>query len=129
MSFEGYYVAFCKNGHEFGCDVYDFSVSGDKCPKCSEKVYYFHIVDQTNGDPAYEDDFFLGEYLAHVMGPMVKRMAKMEDILKEINEDPPTDVDIYNDSEYCKFCGSYSWEDHDEDCTLMKIRKVLDDVL
>jgi len=49
MSYEGYVVYYCKNGHRLGTkDAYEEDVP-EGCDICGEKDYVFDSVDQTNG--------------------------------------------------------------------------------
>jgi len=50
MSYEGYVVYYCKNGHRVGSrDFYDYLDEYSNCPDCGEKITYENHVDQTNG--------------------------------------------------------------------------------
>jgi len=53
MSFEGYYQCMCKNGH-YWTEELQYSYAEDelkdcKCYKCNEEVYWWNLVDTTNG--------------------------------------------------------------------------------
>ncbi len=53
MSYEGYELWLCKNGHIHECDCYMSSNSSEwKCPSCNaEREDGFFSVDETNGLP------------------------------------------------------------------------------
>jgi len=49
MSYEGYYVYYCENGHKvITKDAYDSPPDGP-CPICKSKEYLFDSIDLTNG--------------------------------------------------------------------------------
>lgn len=62
MSYEGYTIYLCANGHKFSYDVYNdpFEYSGI-CPICVEKIAWRYGVDQTNG-PGEEPVFDVHTY-------------------------------------------------------------------
>ena len=49
MSYEGYEVHFCTNGHITTIDVYDDALKC--CPECSSSIQHVGHVDETNGLP------------------------------------------------------------------------------
>ena len=48
MSFEGYELFVCPDGHRWSQDVYDSHP--EKCPHCSKGPAWSCLIDQTNGD-------------------------------------------------------------------------------
>ena len=57
MSYEGYDIALCANGHKTTRDAY-FSVGPEECCEyCGERFVWFYSVDQTNDggvEPVFE---------------------------------------------------------------------------
>lgn len=50
MSYEGYSVFYCKNGHRLGVrDAYDYEDSPPKCVICGSSETIIDMVDETNG--------------------------------------------------------------------------------
>lgn len=49
MSFEGYVIRLCQNGHQDSVGCYDDS-SGNCCTICGTKICWSYTVDQTNDD-------------------------------------------------------------------------------
>ena len=47
MSFEGFDIKVCENGHLSHIDVYDYEFKG--CPICGGSFVFIHTIDQTNG--------------------------------------------------------------------------------
>jgi len=54
MSFEGYYQCMCKNGHNWTEELYGLETEAI-CPKCSEKVYWWNLINITNGSYEYDE--------------------------------------------------------------------------
>lgn len=48
MSYEGYEVLLCVNGHMYHEDAYSFSTLGWACPTCDGGLAWWCSVDQTN---------------------------------------------------------------------------------